>query len=136
MKYDVAIIGAGPAGMMAAISAAQNGARVVIIEKNNRPGIKLLLAGNGRCNLMNKATDEKTFVSALGSTGKFMFSSLNQFGLEDTWNFFEALGIPLKVEENNKVFPKSNKGQDVLNALIKELKKINVELLFNSTVRK
>ncbi len=136
MKYDVAIMGGGPAGIMAAINAAHKGAKVIILEKNDRLGIKLMLAGNGRCNLMNRAPDDRLFIESFGPNGKFLFSSLNQFGLDKTWSFFESLGIPLKIEENNKVFPQSNKGADVLNALKKELTQNGVEVRYNVTVKK
>jgi hypothetical protein len=136
MKYDIAIIGGGPAGMIAAISGAQNGAKVILIEKNSHLGTKLLLTGNGRCNLMNKTPDTRTFIEAFGVNGKFLHSSLHQFGVEETWNFFEKLNIPLKTEESNKVFPQSDKSLSVLNALIAEMKKLGVTIKLNSTVKK
>ncbi|KKQ79909.1 MAG: HI0933 family protein [Parcubacteria group bacterium GW2011_GWC2_38_7] len=85
---------------------------------------------------MNKAPDTRSFIEEFGPNGKFLFSALSQFGLESTWKFFEDLKIPLKVENDNKVFPQSDDGRDVLSALTKEMKKLKVEIKFKSPVSK
>jgi len=135
MKYDVAIIGGGPAGMMAAISAAQRGAKVILLEKNNRLGVKLLLTGHGRCNVTNKTSDTNVFINAFGANGRFLHSALNNFSIDDVINFFEERGVPLKTEEHNRVFPKSDRGLDILNALKKELEKLQVEIHCDASVK-
>jgi len=136
MKYDVAIIGGGPAGMIAAISAAENGAKVILLEKNDRLGVKLLLTGHGRCNLTNKTPDLNSFINALGINGRFLFSAMTKFGVEKTMDFFSKHDLPLKTEENNKIFPKSDDGRDVLTVLVNCLKKNKVEVRLKSTVKK
>ena len=136
MKYDIVIIGGGPAGIMAAIRGSQLGAKIVLVEKNSRLGTKLLLTGNGRCNLTNNIPEPRAFISCLGKNGKFLFSALNKFGVKQTLDFFQSRGLKIKVENNNRVFPASNKASDLLEVLIKELKKNQVEILFSSLVKK
>ena len=135
MKYDIAIIGGGPAGMMAAIQASKFGARVILIEKNNAPGVKLLITGKDRCNITNDNDNLKDLVSQYGHKGKFLFSSLFAFGTKDVVVFFNELGIKTKVERENRVFPVSDKSQDVLNALLKKLKENKVQIKTNSAVK-
>lgn len=120
---------------MAAIRGGQLGAKVVLIEKNFCLGTKLLLTGGGRCNLTNDI-DARTFISQLGKNGKFLFSALHKFGVKETLDFFQSRGLKIKVENNNRVFPASNKAADVLDVLIKELKKNQVEILFSNPVKK
>lgn len=129
MKYDVAVIGGGPSGMMAAIVASLSGASVVLLEKNDRLGVKLLLAGGGRCNIANKIENISALIENYGQTGKFLFSALNKYGVEYVEQFFETRDVPLKVEDNNKIFPKSNKAQDILNCLLDELAKNDVTII-------
>ena len=94
--FDVAVIGGGPAGMLAAIAASQTGARVVLIEKNAALGKKLLLTGNGRCNITQANFSQHDFIAKLGKNGRFLFSSLSVFGPQETMSFFENLGLRLK----------------------------------------
>ena len=136
MKYDIAVIGGGPAGMMAAGRAGERGAKVILIEKNERLGIKLLLTGKGRCNITNQEENIREFVSRFGLNGKFLFSSLNKFGIKDIFNFFEKRKVSLKVERGNRVFPKSDNSRDVLKTLVKYLRKSKVEVKTRAEVKK
>src|SRR5947209_18151672 len=102
--WDVAVVGAGAAGMLAAVRAAELGRRVLLLEKNRRPGVKILMSGGTRCNLTH-ATDERGVVEAYGPPGRFLHSALAAFGVADTVAFFEAEGVATKVEETGKVFP-------------------------------
>jgi len=135
-KYEVAVIGAGPAGMMAAIAASQNGAKVVLVEKNESAGKKLLLTGGGRCNLTNLEPDLRQLVGHYGKTGPFLFHAFSEFGPQKAIEFFSSLGVKTAVEEKQRVFPKGNQAQEVLEALIKCLQKLKVEILFAKKVEK
>jgi predicted Rossmann fold flavoprotein len=133
-KFDVAIIGGGPAGMMAAIFASDKGKKVVLIEKNNMLGKKLLLTGDGRCNITNKNLENKELVKSLGKEWDFLLSGLSLFGFKKTKEFFESNGINLTEEENGKMFPEKQKSKEVLNFLLEKLKKNKVAVLLNSQV--
>jgi len=135
MTYDIAIIGGGPAGMMAAARAGAKGARVILLEKNSDLGTKLLLTGGGRCNLTNDIPDPKDFVARLGKEAKFLLSALHQFGVRETLEFFHSRGLRTKVENNGRVFPVSDRAGDVLQVLIKELKKYQVAVRTKSQVK-
>jgi predicted Rossmann fold flavoprotein len=119
--YDVAIIGAGASGMIAAGKAGENGFKTILLEKKSRPGIKLSITGKGRCNLTNSA-DIKEFVK-LFRNGEFLYSAFNAFSNSDTIAFFENLGVPCKLERGGRYFPQSDKASDVVNALTKYAKK-------------
>ncbi|MBI3408107.1 MAG: NAD(P)/FAD-dependent oxidoreductase [Planctomycetes bacterium] len=118
--WEVIVLGAGAAGLMAAIHAAERGRRTLLLEKNKKPGVKILMSGGTRCNI-TQATDNRGIVAAFGPSGKFLHSALAAFSVQDTIDFFEAEGVPTKTEETGKIFPISNKAGDVLNALLRRL---------------
>src|ERR1700704_4271226 len=105
---DGIVIGAGAAGLMAGIRAAERGRRTLVLEKNRKPGVKILMSGGTRCNITH-ATDNRGIVAAYGQPGKFLHSSLAAFSVQQTIEFFEAEGVATKVEETGKIFPVSNK---------------------------
>ncbi len=131
LVYDIAVIGGGPAGMIAAGRAGEIGARVVLIEKNKKLGSKLLLTGKGRCNITNKTDKPREFINKFGKNGEFLFSSFSRFGIEKTIEFFEKKGLKTKIERGRRIFPKSDRAQDVLNILINYLKKSGVKIMTN-----
>jgi len=133
MEYDVVVIGGGPAGMMAAVSSAQSGAKTVLIEKNPKLGVKLLMTGGGRCNLTH-IESIRDFCSKFGKEGDFLLSPFSVFGVKETMEFFENFGLELK-EEKGKVFPSSEKAKDVLNLLVSLLKKNKVDILTSLEVK-
>lgn len=114
--YDVIVIGAGPAGMMAAGTAAQYGKNVLIIEKNKIFGRKLLITGKGRCNVTNIA-DTKTMLNFITTNSRFLYSAFSRFSNYDTIDFFENAGVPLKTERGGRVFPVSDKSSDIADAM-------------------
>jgi predicted Rossmann fold flavoprotein len=116
----VIVIGAGAAGLMAGIRAAERGKRTLVLEKNRKPGVKILMSGGTRCNLTH-ATDNRGIVAAYGAQGKFLHSALAAFSVQQTLDFFEGEGVATKVEETGKVFPVSNRAVDVLDALLRRL---------------
>lgn len=113
---DVIVIGAGPAGMMAAGAAAGSGARVILLEKNRKVGRKLAITGKGRCNITNFC-DVDTFISNVTANPRFLYSAINRFTCYDTVAFFEERGLRTKVERGNRVFPESDKASDVVDTL-------------------
>src|SRR6516165_6598968 len=115
-SWDVVVIGAGAAGLMAAIRAAERGRRTLLLEKNRRAGVKILMSGGARCNLTH-ATDNRGIVEAFGLPGRFLHSALAALSVQDTIAFFEAEGVATKIESTGKVFPVSNRASDVLAAL-------------------
>jgi predicted Rossmann fold flavoprotein len=121
--------------MMAAGTAALNGADVVLAEKNNRPGRKLLLTGKGRCNITNADHNSQSFLSHFGGKGKYLHSLLHSFGVEDAMNFFADRGVLLKVERGNRVFPESDKASDVLKALKDYMAENGVRIMHGSETR-
>jgi predicted Rossmann fold flavoprotein len=125
--WDIVVVGAGAAGLLAAIHAAECGRRVLVLEKNRRPGVKILMSGGTRCNVTH-ATDERGIIAAYGPPGRFLHSALAALGVQDTIDFFEAEGVALKVEETGKIFPVSNKALDVLDALLKRLRRTDATL--------
>lgn len=136
LNYDIAVIGGGPAGMMAAIFAGQGGASVILVEKNQTLGKKLLISGGGRCNLTNAIFDNRTLAKRYGDKGKFLLSPLSRWNVQSTIDFFESHGMPTKTEAENRVFPASDKAQSVLDVLESELRKAGVKILTNSPVTK
>lgn len=125
---NVVVIGAGPAGMMAAITAAKNGNNVVVVEKNGTPGKKLLITGKGRCNLTNSC-DINRFIANTPVNGRFLYSALKNFSNNDLMEFFENRGVKLKEERGGRIFPVSDKSSDILNALVASMKSQNVKIV-------
>ena len=132
--WDVVVIGGGPAGLMSASIAAKYGSKVLLLEKNDVMGKKLLLTGGGRCNLTNSDPNVRNFVSKFGKKGDFLFSPLSVFGTDDTVRFFEKLGIKTKTEPGFRVFPESDNALDVLGALTKFAKENGVEFRLGVSV--
>ena len=115
MKADVVVIGGGAAGSMCALTAAQRGLHVVLLEPNKMLGKKLRITGKGRCNVTNNC-DIKTVLANIPGDGRFLYSALNRFEPRDTMALFESLGVPLKTERGRRVFPQSDRAADVLAA--------------------
>src|ERR1700752_1190683 len=115
--WDVVVVGAGAAGLMAAIRAAERGRRVLLLEKNRKPGVKILMSGGTRCNITH-ATDNRGIVEAYGPPGRFLHSALAALSVQDTIKLFEDDGVATKVEATGKIFPVSNRALDVLDALL------------------
>lgn len=134
LKFDVAVIGGGPTGMIAAGRAAELGAHVVLLEKNASLGKKLLITGKGRCNLTQAEFDDKEIIKKFGKQGKFLFSSLATFGPEEVIKFFEDRNVFTKIERGGRVFPRSDRAQDVLRVLEKYLEKQGVEIIYDAPV--
>lgn len=132
--YDVAVIGGGPAGMMAAGRAAELGKKVVLLEKNTRLGEKLLITGGGRCNIFHAEFDAHRLVAKYGKKGKALFSTFSQFDVTATQEFFESKGIKIKVEAEQRAFPVSDKAEDVQRAMIAYMKEHGVEVRRNAQV--
>lgn len=132
--YDVAVIGGGPAGMMAAGRAAERGLSVVLIEKNDSLGKKLLITGGGRSNITNAEFDERTFLDKFKGNAKFLFSAFSQHNVEKSLEFFHTHNMPTKTEAEKRVFPVSNKAQSVWDVLVTRMKKGNVTILSNTEV--
>jgi predicted Rossmann fold flavoprotein len=125
MMYDVIVIGGGPAGMFAAITAAKRGRKCLLIERNDRLGKKLLITGKGRCNVTNNC-DNAEVMKNIPRNGRFLFSALSACPTDKVMAFFEDAGCELKTERGNRVFPVSDRSQSVLDALKKELKSSGV----------
>ncbi|MBQ8339843.1 MAG: NAD(P)/FAD-dependent oxidoreductase [Clostridia bacterium] len=126
MSTTVAVIGGGAAGLVAAIHAARLGAAVTVFERNERCGRKLRITGKGRCNVTNHCTRDVFFANIPGNA-RFLFSAWDRFSAADTEAFFEELGVPLKVERGNRVFPVSDKATDVVDALVRECRRLGVK---------
>lgn len=131
----VLVIGGGAAGMMAAIIAARNGQEVQLYEKNEKVGKKLFITGKGRCNITN-ACDMDTLFDSVSSNSKFLYSSFYTFTNEQAIDFFEEIGVHTKIERGNRVFPSSDHSSDVIGAMTRELRKLDVEIHLNSEIKK
>ena len=129
----IIVIGAGAAGIMSAIRAAENGAQVTLFEKMPHIGRKLRITGKGRCNLTNTA-DIPEVVKNIPGNGKFLYSALKNFSPVDTVNFFESLGVKTKIERGGRIFPASDDATEVIDALLKRLIILGVEVKTNSPV--
>ncbi len=129
---NIVIIGGGPAGLKAALSAdfkyRDIKRQITIIEKNERPGRKLMITGKGRCNVTNNC-DLDTLIANTPKNGRFLYSAFSNFLPQDTMSFFETMGVPLKTERGNRVFPQSDKAVDIVDALVKGLKPRGIKLL-------
>lgn len=130
----VVIIGAGPAGMTAAYSASQNGIDVVLVEKNERVGRKLLITGKGRCNITNNCEVEE-LIANVNTNGKFLYSAFYTFTNDAVMEIFESLGVRLKTERGNRVFPESDRAMDVVDAMARLIKRKNIKLVTGKTVK-
>lgn len=126
--YDVVIIGAGAAGLFAAVHCGRFGKKTAVIEKNDMPGKKLLITGKGRCNVTNNC-DVETVLKNIPTNPRFMYSAVNSCTPEDVMNFFEWSGVPLKTERGNRVFPQSDKSSDIVSALVRECREAGVEFI-------
>src|SRR5688572_22731756 len=133
LLWDVVVVGAGAAGLVAAFRAAELGKRTLLLEKNRQPGVKILMSGGRRCNI-TQATDNRGIVEAYGPPGRFLHSALGALSVEDTIALFEAEGVATKVEETGKVFPVSNRALDVLDALLRRLRRSGATLALGEPV--
>ena len=127
------VIGAGAAGMMCAVTAAQAGAHVTVLERNDKIGRKLYITGKGRCNVTNDCTGQAFLANIVGNA-RFLYSSLAQFDSADTMRFFTQNGVPLKVERGNRVYPASDKSSDIIDALFVAAGRCGVHIRFGATV--
>ena len=130
----VLVIGGGPAGILAALSAAKSGDKVTLLEKNNMLGKKLLITGKGRCNITS-SLDMDEFIKNIPGNGRFLYGAFQNFSNEDIIALLNKQGVKTKVERGNRVFPVSDKSLDVRDALEKELIKNNVTIKLNTTVK-
>lgn len=133
--FDLVVIGAGPAGLLAAGRAASLGARVIVLEKNREPGKKLLITGGGRCNVTNAQFDIHTLVNRYGKEGRRLYSVLTGFGPRECMDFFQNLGVPMVVEAENRVFPGDHRAASIRDALVRFCLDTGVDLRVNHTVR-
>lgn len=134
MKYDVIVIGGGPAGMMAAGRAAALGKRVLLLEKNPGLGKKLLITGGGRCNVTNNKTDMRTMVTTYKGNDQFLFSAFSQFGVAEALDFFKKRGMEVKEENDGRMFPISNSARSVWDVLVGYMKEGNVQVRSSAPV--
>jgi predicted Rossmann fold flavoprotein len=133
-NYDVIVIGGGPSGLMASVAAAEHGAAVLLVDKGAKLGRKLGISGGGRCNVTNiKETSE--LIAHIPGNGRFLYSSFDHFNNRDIIDFFEALGIALKEEDNGRMFPVSDKAASVVSALIGKVRSLGVQIMTDSPVR-
>lgn len=133
--FDVIVIGGGSAGLMAAVGASEQGAKVLLLEKGDKLARKLIISGGGRCNVTNaKEIDE--LIKNIPGNGRFMYSAFHQFGNHDIIRFFEGLGVKLKEEDNGRMFPVSDKAITVANTLIDYIRSKGVTIKLNAPVRK
>ncbi len=135
-EYDLAVIGAGPAGMMAALRASACGARVVLLEKNKTPGLKLSITGKERCNITNVETDVRKFSANFGKNGRFLLSSLYHFGIDETIDFFNKNNIRTIIERGGRIFPERDNAKDVQKLFLRLIKENNITLLTGCRIKK
>ena len=133
VDYQVIVIGAGAAGLIAAERAASRGLKTLLLEKNRKPGVKILMSGGTRCNI-TQATDRRGIVAAYGAPGKFLYSALAALGPQELVDLIEGEGVPTKVEETGKIFPVSNKAADVLMVFLNRLHRSGCELALDEAL--
>ncbi|WEG13032.1 NAD(P)/FAD-dependent oxidoreductase [Pullulanibacillus sp. KACC 23026] len=133
VTYDVIVIGGGPSGLMATVAAASSGAKVLLIDKGNKLGRKLAISGGGRCNVTNRMPIPE-LIKHIPGNGKFLHSAFATFNNEDIITFFEGLGIQLKEEDLGRMFPVSNRAQDVVQALLDKIESLKVSIRTNAPV--
>ncbi|WP_093216332.1 NAD(P)/FAD-dependent oxidoreductase [Sediminibacillus albus] len=133
MSYQVAIIGGGPSGLMAAIAAAENGAKTLLIDKGNKLGKKLAISGGGRCNVTNRLPQDEV-IKHIPGNGRFLYSAFSVFDNYDIIDFFEGLGVQLKEEDHGRMFPVSNSAKSVVNALLNRLEELHVTVKTDTPV--
>ena len=126
----VIVVGGGVAGLMAAITAAQNGNDVTVVERNSRPARKVMITGKGRCNVTNNCNND-TLIANTTKNGRFLYSAFSDFSSADTMAFFESHNVPLKTERGNRVFPVSDKAVDIVDALVLAAKREKVKIINN-----
>ncbi|MGM0213047.1 NAD(P)/FAD-dependent oxidoreductase [Enterococcus sp. AZ109] len=134
-NFEVIVIGAGPAGMMAAITAASNGAKVALIDKNKRLGKKLLMTGGGRCNVTNNRPVED-LIQHIPGNGRFLYSTFSQWDNQDIIRFFEDRGVALKEEDNGRMFPTTDKSKTIVESLKNEMDQLGVTVIYQTAVEK
>ncbi len=134
--WDVVVIGGGPAGMMAAGKAASRGKEVLLLEKNEHLGKKLLITGGGRCNVTNNKQDNRTMLAKYKGNDQFLFSAFSQWSVKDTLAFFHDRGMPTKEENEGRIFPVSNSAQSVYDTLYAYMKETSVQTHKSSTISK
>ncbi|RDW15918.1 NAD(P)/FAD-dependent oxidoreductase [Oceanobacillus chungangensis] len=127
MTYDVIVIGGGPSGLMAAIGAAEQGAKTLLLEKGNKLGKKLAISGGGRCNVTNRLPQEEV-IKHIPGNGRFLYSAFSVFNNYDIIDYFENMGVGLKEEDHGRMFPVSNSAKTVVNALINKLNELHVHV--------
>lgn len=135
-RYDVIVIGGGPAGMMAAGRAAERGKRVLLLEKNRVLGKKLGITGGGRCNITNAEENVRELLSHYGDADQFLFSPFSQFGVKDTFTFFEERGLPIVIEARKRAFPETQNAMDVVAVMKAYVTKYHVTIRNSITVEK
>jgi len=133
--WDVVVVGGGPAGMMAAGRAGARGASVLLLEKNDRVGKKLLTTGGGRCNVLNNKPDVRTLLAKYVGSDKFLFSAFSQYGVKETLEFFNSRGMVTKEENDGRMFPVSDSARSVWQVMVDYMKEGGVEVRKNVTVK-
>lgn len=133
--YDLIVVGGGASGMMAAGRAAELGARVLLMERNSKLGVKLGISGGGRCNITNAEEDMHQLLSHYGDAKDFLYSSFSQFGLKETFDFFEQKGLPLVVQARKRAFPNTERAEDVVKVMTDYVKRPNIEIHMKTKVK-
>ena len=129
------VIGGGPAGMLAGIKAKEEGNSVIILEKNNSLGRKILITGKGRCNITS-SIDITEFINNIPGNGRFLYSAFDNFNNRDIINLLKEEGLEVKEERGNRIFPVTDNAEDVVNALLKRIKKLKIDIKLNAKVDK